>query len=269
MAEEQKTPEGEEELVLTEGEQLPEEEPPAPPSVEDLAQKMGWKPKEEYRGDPDKWRPADEFITQGHEIQRNLSQDLKRLRTTVDNIQTTTSDVFKQKLEDEKRDLAARYEQAFEAGDMNATFRIGKAITDVDQRILQPVTQPTVSPGVEQFQSENAVWFNKDPLATERAVRITNELAAKGYSEAYQLAEAARTVRNEFPQLFEAPRERVAPSTHSSARTSSPATGKKGFTHMPMEAQQVALRMEEDHGVKKELYAQNYFANLERSQKRG
>lgn len=274
MADDEKPPEGEDELVLTTDDQAPADDPPADPppqpTVEELAQKMGWQPKEAYRGDPEKWRPADEFIVAGHEIQRNLSQDLRKLRTTVDTIQQTSSEVFRQRLEDEKRELAARYEQAFEAGDMNATFRIGRQITEVDQKIAQPVTQPTVAPEVEQFTTENASWFNKDPLATERAVRITNELAAQGYSTAYQLAAAKRAVVTEFPHLFQSTTTATkAPSTHSAGRTTATVSGKKGFAQLPIEAQKVAQKMFDDHGVDKELYAKQFFITQERSQQRG
>ena len=88
MADEERPAEGDE-LVLTPDDEVPPPEgaappeevpqgddaPPPAPSVEELAQRMGWKPKEQFRGDPDKWRPADEFILQGHEIQRSLSSD--------------------------------------------------------------------------------------------------------------------------------------------------------------------------------------------------
>jgi uncharacterized membrane protein YqaE (UPF0057 family) len=36
--------------------------------VIDKATKMGWTPKTEFRGDPDKWRPADEFVERGENM---------------------------------------------------------------------------------------------------------------------------------------------------------------------------------------------------------
>ena len=32
---------------------------------ESEAREQGWKPKEEYEGDPEKWRPAKEFVERG------------------------------------------------------------------------------------------------------------------------------------------------------------------------------------------------------------
>jgi hypothetical protein len=275
VAEEQaKAPEEGEELILTEGDQAPEgqeEGGDKTPSLEDLAKDMGWRPREEFRGDPDQWKPAADFIRAGHEIQRNLSHDLKNLRTTVDTIKVTTSEVMRQKLEEQKRELAAQYAQAVEDGDTRGSYQIAQRLTDVDRQIQSPVAQPQAGPppGVQEFIQRNASWYEKDKLATERAVRITNELAAKNYSVEYQLAEAERVVKQEFPHLFQAPKQ-TAPSTHSSTRaTGGTSNGKKGFAHMPLEAQKVATHMFNEHGVDKELYAKNYFANLEGGQKRG
>ena len=41
------------------------ESTPQVDSYEDEARNQGWKPKDEYEGDPTKWRPAKDFVERG------------------------------------------------------------------------------------------------------------------------------------------------------------------------------------------------------------
>ena len=42
-----------------------ESTPPVENNYEAEAREQGWKPKEGYEGDPEKWRPAKEFVERG------------------------------------------------------------------------------------------------------------------------------------------------------------------------------------------------------------
>jgi len=35
----------------------------AEPTLEDVAARMGWSPRDQWKGDPDKWKPASEFVS--------------------------------------------------------------------------------------------------------------------------------------------------------------------------------------------------------------
>jgi hypothetical protein len=69
-----------------EGTYVPGEQ--APPDTEVRARTMGWVPKEEYKGNPDNWRDANEFVRRGEEIlpivqerNRDLTRRLTELET--------------------------------------------------------------------------------------------------------------------------------------------------------------------------------------------
>lgn len=254
MADEQAAPVegGEEELVLEEGDKLENQEEQQPPSVEDLARDMGWKPEDEFKGEG--WKPADQFIRDGHDIQRNLGRELKSLKSTVDNMQRTSTTLLEQRLEEERTKIAAQYEAAVEDGDAKAA---AESLRKLD-RLEIPAT-PTLSAEAQAFQDRHSAWLGKDVLATERAVEICNTLAKHGKSQAEQLAEAETVIRRERPDLFPAPAKRQAAVNESRRDASSP-KGKNGFAQLPPEAQKVALDMEDRLNIPRETYAANFFS---------
>ena len=49
------------------------------PEVETRARALGWTDKDSFRGDPNKWIPADEFVRRGEEVMPILRQNNKAL----------------------------------------------------------------------------------------------------------------------------------------------------------------------------------------------
>jgi hypothetical protein len=47
--------------------------------VEDFAGRMGWSPKDQWRGPPEAWKPAAEFIEGTVSVNQSLSKKLKNL----------------------------------------------------------------------------------------------------------------------------------------------------------------------------------------------
>jgi len=58
-------------------------------SYESQAREQGWKPKEEYEGDPEKWKPAKEFVERGELFGKidTLGKDLKETRKALKMLQ--------------------------------------------------------------------------------------------------------------------------------------------------------------------------------------
>ena len=48
--------------------------------VETRALAMGWQPKEQFKGDPSKWRPAEEYVQRGEELLPIVQASERRLR---------------------------------------------------------------------------------------------------------------------------------------------------------------------------------------------
>jgi hypothetical protein len=220
-------------------------DPPSTPSVEELASRMGWRPKEEY-DNPDKpWKPAHEYILFTHELERNRHTEVRGLKQQLDVMAKTTADILKDRLEAQRSELTSRYNQLVEEGDAAEAFKVSQRLVDIDRRVATPPQQGP-SPAGQEFAQRNASWFNVDPAATVRAIEITNKLAAMGKSDEEQLAAAERIVRNEFPDHFRDQRngQRQPPAVHRPGSRSPGASNREmTFADLPAENQKVARDM--------------------------
>jgi len=56
---------------------------------ESEAREQGWKPQDEYEGDPNKWRPAKEFVERGELFGKidSLGKELKETRKALKMLQ--------------------------------------------------------------------------------------------------------------------------------------------------------------------------------------
>lgn len=238
-----------------------EETEAQPDPVADLAKSMGWRPKQEFKGDPNLWKPADEYIRAGGDIQRGQSKELKELRTTMDNIARTNAAIVQSTIAAEREKLVNRYNQAIEDGDGKQAFEISRDIQNLNgqaQQLTQPVPQGP-PPEAQQWVSRNT-WFQSDPLARDLALNVAERYARAGHSTDDQLAAAEREVKKQYPHLFPG-QQREAPGVSSpSTRSTSPRKQGSTFDEMPAEAKKIALDMAE-RGVipDKEAYAKQYW----------
>lgn len=230
---------------------------PAPPTVEEIAARVGWVPQDKFKGPADVWKPAHQFILDGNDIKDRLSRELKGLRETTETIQKTTSSIIQDKLRQQAEELSAKYAAAVERGDPDEAFKLGKEILSV---------QDQASPKPQGPAPETQAWVGKnqrlmsDPVARQRALQVCDAYASEGLSTAEQLANTEAVMRREYPHLFEdkAPASVAAPQSRSSAALQ---RGEKTSADLPKEAKAVAQDLV-DRGLIPNLdsYAKNYFA---------
>jgi hypothetical protein len=243
-----------------------DDEPPPPDPVADLARTMGWRPKEQFKGDPNLWKPADQYIKAGAEIQRGLSRDLKELRGTVDNMTRTQGAILEQTLAEQRDRLVARYNRAVEDGDAQTSFQVGRAIDNLNgqARALQQQPGPQIEappPEAVDWIDRNP-WFHKDPLARDLALNVAERYANAGEPADVQLAAAEREVRKLYPHLFGAASKPPPEVAQPGGRGGSGV--KKGSTYadLPQEAKKVAKDMAERGVIPSvEAYAKQYWQN--------
>lgn len=235
------------------------EEEAQPDPVASLATELGWVPKDQFRGESE-WVPADEFIRKGRDIQRNLSRDLREVRSTVENMSRTSAALLEQQLERQRTELEARFNAAVEEGDPEAARAVRGQIDKLETAPQAKAPPPEALAFVEKHSS----WFNKDPDATAYARARCDHYAAMGMSPTGQLAAAERDVKDMFPTLFPAPTKAAAAVAAPASRTAGNSGRQKSFHDLPTEAQAVAKDMVERCGIKMEDYVANYFAKPER-----
>jgi hypothetical protein len=232
----------------------------APPTVEDIASRMGWVPKERFRGDDTKWKSADEFILAGKDIQERASRELKEIRVTLDTVARTSGAIMEERLNAQKAELERRHSEAVASGDSGEALKLAKDIDKIDAR-KEETARPSPAPDTEAWVAKNE-WFTKDALARDRAIQAAEAYLKlnKDAPALDQLAYAETVVKREFPQLFPAP-DKAPASVNSPARTS--VTPKRGETaaDLPKEAKDLGNDLVERGLIPNlDAYAKHYFA---------
>lgn len=166
--------EEEQEVVEEQHEEIQEEVNEA----EEKALKMGWVPQDKFKGDPDKWRPAEEFVERGEKMIPILNAKIRRLEEQ----QQTKEEGYKKYLDDLREKLHARevqeYEerkrQAVREGDEEAYDRLSRE-TPVNDIPEYEVPQPKEDPVFTEWKAEND-WFVNDFEKHDEARRYSEFL---------------------------------------------------------------------------------------------
>jgi hypothetical protein len=239
-------------------------DPQEPLSVEDIAARGGWVPQDKFKGPAEKWKPADQFLLDGHEIKDRVSRDLKGLRDTVETIKQTNGAILAERLAEERGKLAAQYAAAVEKGDPDEAWRASSAIHALNGQAQALNGQPRATPAPE---TENWVQRNAkvqaDPVVWRDALAICDAYARQypNSSPNEQLAYTESHLKVRYPHLFDekGPAQVHAPTSRSTAG----APRGKTAADLPKEARDVAKDMVERGLIKDEqAYADNYFEML-------
>jgi hypothetical protein len=245
-----------------------EADPNEAPSVEEIASRMGWVPKEKFRGEDTKWKPADQFILDGNDIKSAQSRELKEMRVTLDNVAKTSGAIMAERLQQQHEALAAKYAAAVEKGDPDEAFKLSQQIGDVINRKSGATTERSAPDQATIDWVERNTWMKSDPVAAQRAIAICDQYARAGLTPADQVAKTEQIMRAEFPHLFPQVNGKAPPGVNEpSTRTATPQRRGKTANDLPKAARDVARDLV-DRGLIKdeESYARNYFAQAERMQ---
>lgn len=184
---------------------------------ESEAKAQGWKPQEEFTGDPNKWVDAETFVERGEQYVGILKGKFDRLEQRLRDQEQLTADVktlYQRQAESDKKrigelvtQLEAKREQAVTEGDGAAFTQLDKQLNQAReaQRTLaqQPAKQPVqAQPWAQEWMSENP-WYGKDDSATVVAENFANKLRASGVqlTERQFLDKVSEHVKTEFPRL--------------------------------------------------------------------
>lgn len=131
--------------------------------TEARARRIGWVPKEEFRGDPDKWRPAGEFLEWGDKLlpviqERNRKLDdrlarmerdsktreerligeLRESREAFQRFRELNEGVAKRSYDRARADILAEREAAVAAADPAAFRKADEALAELDKSAPKP-----------------------------------------------------------------------------------------------------------------------------------
>ena len=163
--------------------------------VERVARANGWRPKEEFKGPPDKWAPADVFVARGLEnpailadrnkmladkqdkLERKLHETKQTLEAKLDGAVDTVSQLTnmlrtsEQRAYDRaRRELKEQRDKAVEVGDTQTYKQLDKALEDLEEAgkpeppkpvVKSEPTPPAAPPAKRALTQEDQTALNR------------------------------------------------------------------------------------------------------------
>lgn len=173
-------------------------EPQSSPEAVKVATLMGWKPKDQWKGDTSKWRPAEAFLAEVPEILSRTRQQSGKMKSQLDQVAGLVAQLTKNQRQQVDAALDAALDLAVENGDVEAAKKIRA-------QIRETANPPAENPAVASFKERNATWFEVDDDATAYAAALDARLS-QGKPITNPDAHMRRVeegVKKAFPQLFE------------------------------------------------------------------
>jgi hypothetical protein len=224
----------------------------APDESEVKARRLGWVPQEEFKGDPEQWRDANQFLKRGEEIHGFLKADLDKLHQTLSQkdkeiaeIRSVMEDFRKFHNETEARAYKRAIEElkqlkvgAIEQGDGAKVVEIDEQIDQLKEAQRKPVDPVKQADQVNQeyldWLPQNR-WYVEDRELQELAEEAGEAIKAKSPTLVGKqfLEEVTKRVKRMAPDKFENPAR--SQSTVGSSSDGRQPTGKKknGYNDLP------------------------------------
>jgi len=254
-------------------------EKPEVSDVEAKALKMGWTPKEEFKGDPAKWRPADEFVERGENMLPIVKAKVKQQERVIAELQRSMQELGEYHTKTEQRAYASalatlkqQRADAIASADGVAFDKVDTEIDRLNQEMAskKPIVKPNIDPATDpvyvEWESRNK-WV-KDPELEKMAYKIGEALHEAGVTETGTefLDMVGKKMRLAFPERFTNPRRENAPAVESGVPAAR--KGGKSFADLPAEARAACERMaknaystdEKQRDKFKAEYTKNYFS---------
>lgn len=243
------------------------------PKVIEEARVDGWVPKDEWRGDPEKWVDADTFVERGRHIRPILEANNRRLRDELGQVREVLDRTAKMVAERERKaeeigyqrakaEIDAEKRAAVQSGDLEAydnAIQREAALKRPEEPKEEQSKPGTPDPVLQGWMNENA-WYTKDNESTQYAISMADYIRnTQPNLEGRPFLDAVKKeVEIRFPNKFSNP-ARSAPSAVAGATR--PAAGGKGrtFNDLPSDAKRVCMQMER-MGIKRDDYVKDYFA---------
>lgn len=246
---------------------------------EGRARQYGWRPKEEWRGHPDKWLPADAFNEKGEQISRLLSVKTKRQEellarqaAKLEELNATLSDfkihherTISQERKAHKAQLeAAKAEKdhADQQGDFDAYKSAESKVRELEASPPPDEKHAPQTPNHEitAFISRNA-WFTTSPEMNASAVAFSTALEKKSPSLSLteNLTKTEEGIKRMYPEKFGNPRRSQEQAVESGSIPSSGGVNKPGYSSLPGDAKSACDRFVKNGLMTQKQYVDEYF----------
>lgn len=245
-------------------------------TMEERASRMGWTPKEQFRGDPAKWVDATVFVKNGEESLPILRERLRSseraradLEKSVVEVRKMNETVFQRAYDKAKKDLEGQVKSAAKAGDEAGAAAAATELAELERQKAERDVAAKADPVFDGWVDENP-WYKDADLVVEaegEAFKLRRRMAA-GKEKMLEgrpfLERVKEEMKKRFPDhaAFGNPRRQAASGVERPSGGGEPGSGgKKGWEHLPSEAKQAGERFIKQKLVKdKSAYAEQYWA---------
>lgn len=223
------------------------------------ARKKGWVPKDDYRGNPDDWVSAGQYLKTWSFINQLKTQDstIKTLTKKLDdliNVQQTQSKIFVEKHAEE---LKQKVEKAFSEGNLEEFRKYDREYQtlispsdNVQENVVIPKQNPSIPQEVVDFQQRNK-WFNDtspmNAAMTVYAKQLDQQLMQQQphLSISERLAQVETSVQEQFGTSQNPVRDEYS-SVEGKSRKYSKKLETVDFDYLPENVKQIVVSVVEN-----------------------
>jgi hypothetical protein len=270
-----------------------DDQPSVDPEIEQRARDMGWAPRDRWKGPPEAFVEADEFVRRGEEFipflkadRRKLEEQLHETRGQLDERDAQWQERFdrlermnqmamERQANQIRSEFSERKRQAVEMGDTEQYDRLDaqerEQVRELEEQTREAAPkEPEAKPQPDQAAAQRTLdnwkadnpWFTQDPVLKRQAVGIMDEIEAEmpNADLTKKLEEVANRVREDMPERFNGGGRPRANAVEGGSRTTGSARSAKQANKLPAEAKQAGQKYVEQ-GLFKDIeeYATEYF----------
>lgn len=255
----------------------PEVKKEEPTEHEVRAMEKGWVPKAEWKGNPEDWRPAKDYLDRGELIGKIMAQgkQLDELRQAVSYLSEKEKKQYVAGFNKAIEEMKARRNEALSEGDVVEAAKFDDKLDELKeqareakQAVQATNVAPPPSPDFLSWADRNK-WYTGQNPESAYADRIGWEFKEKnrGSSEAEMLEAVEKAVRKKFPEVF--PGMRAAPEPDGQGRMPRDNSGKQSYSNVEanmsqMERTIMKTVLQTSPGLTKEQYLKDYAEALRR-----
>jgi len=230
--------------------------------VEEKAMAQGWRPQDEWDGDPDDWIDAKTFVRNGEFMSRiqkqsqqliSQSSEINELKSAIKKLGEHNKTIAEKEFNRAMAALRREKANALEERDHEAVMEIDDQIDELksakkelledDSTSSKTEETPQVDPKIQAaFQSwvVDNDWYNKDDVMAAAADRIGIKYAQSNPHLDFKevLNYVTVEITKKFPNEFKAPASRGSGSVTES-RGVGRTTGKKKYTQKDLSEEQL------------------------------
>src|SRR5690606_1081142 len=226
------------------------------------AMERGWKPRDQYEGDPTKWRSAELFLELEPFYKRieSQSKQLKNYEKTVKQIAQDMKTVREQAYKKALSDLRAERKNAMQEGDYDRVELLEERMDLLKEEQQRQAIQAEVShaeddvdPSVFVEWTKRNTWYERDSGLKDWADARGLVLFQQGKDKMEILQILEREAKHKFPEKFTNPnRERPGTVTATGRKTTAAKAVEQNMTDAERRIMENILRV--TPGLTKEQY---------------